>query len=692
MRRRLRPIGWLGPALLAAGMLATPAGSALAQADDPPNFVLILTDDQGWGTLSMPYDPQRPKSASDYFATPHINELARSGTRFTQAYAPHPNCSPSRASIQLGRSPAALRFTDISHRNSGPLYEGNKLNPPRHVSDLPESGTTIPELLKKHDGDYKAAHFGKWHMAGGGPSAHGYDASDGANAFEGKTAPDNPKDAFGITRRATQWMKKQARQDRPFYLQLSHYAVHKPIRYREQTLENFKERTPGERHTNAAYGAMLYDMDEAIGQFLDNLEKLGLRENTYIIFTSDNGTYPTDDPGNINGPVRGYKATVWEGGVRVPFIVDGPDIPAGRVSREPVVGYDILPTIADLAGIDDSPKKVEGGSLAPLLRSEGDSADIDRPYDGLIFHWPHYQLAKRSTPDTTFLRDGWKLHYWWETGETSLFHLTEDLDESNELSGQRPAKTRNLRLALFNRLHALDAQLPTPNEDWGANLAALDRPIDQYLLFDLAPGDVLFASDEPVTERRMMSAERERGFTFQVEIEPAAADVESGRIVPLIELGGSLNGSGLYLVDGRAVFLAKQDSKEKQAPQSLSDRSFRDDGTLAMTHPAGELEAGRNYRIAVSYTPPDRDAGEARVRFRVAGGNSQPSGHTRSVAGTRPGADWSGNERLSIATLPEDRARLGGYTKGASDEPLKSLDVRAFQGTLRRAFYWNQSQ
>ena len=147
----------------------SPAGDPAAKGVDGgrlPNFVVVLTDDQGWGTTSIPLDPSVPDSRSDFFRTPNLERLASQGLRFTQAYAAHPNCSPSRAALQTGRSPAALHLTDNCGRNSGPFYEGNRLLPPQNVDALPESEVTLPEILKAHHPAYRTAHFGKWHLGG----------------------------------------------------------------------------------------------------------------------------------------------------------------------------------------------------------------------------------------------------------------------------------------------------------------------------------------------------------------------------------------------------------------------------------------------------------------------------------------------------------------------------------------------
>lgn len=371
--------------------------------------------------------------------------------------------------MQTGRSPAALHITDIIERNSGPNYEGNMLIPPHHLSGLGASDQTIPQLLKTHNPEYRTAHFGKWHLAGGGPKNHGYDESDGATGNrEGSlrsNMPNDPKQIFGITRRAIGFMQAQVKAGHPFYLQVSHYATHAANQSLPATRARFRNAPKGARHVNVPYGSMLFDLDTGIGQLLDAVHAAGIAGNTYIIYTSDNGCIPTNDPGNINGPIRGWKASVWEGGIRVPFIVVGPGIKAGKGNRTPVVGYDILPTICELAGRANWPPAVEGGSLKSLLLGD-EQAAVKRPRDFLVFHWPHYQLEKHSTPDTTIIVDGWKLHYWWETGQSQLFHLDKDLGESKDLAAEQPARAAGMKEQLTNYLAALNAQRPVRNPDY----------------------------------------------------------------------------------------------------------------------------------------------------------------------------------------------------------------------------------
>jgi arylsulfatase A-like enzyme len=432
-----------------------------------PNFIVILSDDQGWGTTSIPYDPQIKQSKSDFFHTPNMQRIAAAGMRFTQAYSAHTNCSPSRAALLTGISPAALHFSDIVDRNAGKYYIGNRLTPPTHVNNLDSETVTIPERLKAHNSAYMTAHFGKWHLNGGGPQAHGFDAGDGATGNrEGglKTnLPDDPKRAFSITRSSVNWMKEQVSHGSPFYLQLSHYATHLGYQSQPETIAQLESRKAGKRHNNIPFGGMIEDLDTSLGQLLDAVEHLGILDNTYIIYTADNGTYPTTDPENINGPLRGSKATLWEAGVRVPLIISGPGIKAGTLSRQKAVGYDILPTICDILGINDLDERVEGGSLMPALHETG---KVIRPRNELYFHWPHYQHQKLSKPDSTIIDGDYKLHYFWESGEFQLFNLSKDIAESNNLAETYPKKAVEMNAKLQQYLRDIKAQLPTRNKSY----------------------------------------------------------------------------------------------------------------------------------------------------------------------------------------------------------------------------------
>jgi arylsulfatase A-like enzyme len=435
-----------------------------------PNIIFILSDDQGWGATSVSMDPSVPESASDFVRTPRLERLAAAGMRFARAYAPHPNCSPSRASLLTGVSPAALGFTDVPRPRAKyeAFYQGNRLLPPEDVRELDAARVTLPELIKAAHPEYRAAHFGKWHLGAGGPEAHGFDQSDGDTGNDegsaGGIVSKDPKRCFSVTRRSIAWMRRQVDEGRPFFLQVSHYAPHLAFQSRLRSLSEFKQSSPGLRHQSVGFAAMSLDLDAAIGQLLDAVDELSPPERTWVFYTSDNGTYPTDDKGSLNGPLRGCKATVWEGGLRVPFLVRGPGVGANRVSRVPVIGYDLYPTIAELVGGAALPGGLEGGSLLPVLRGEG-AQSVVRVRDAFCFHWPHYQHVKQSKPDSAWLdlASGEKLHYFWEDGRQELYDLDQDLAEGRDLCATRAQRAAELRTRLEAYLEEVGAPRPAKN-------------------------------------------------------------------------------------------------------------------------------------------------------------------------------------------------------------------------------------
>ena len=438
-----------------------------------PNIVLILADDQGWGATSVLMDPSVPASASDFIRTPNLERLAARGTVFSSGYAPHPNCSPSRAAILTGKSPAQLHLTDIVDRHRGPLFEGNRLIPPPHAAGLDSAEITIAELIKREHPEYGTAHFGKWHLAAGGPTRHGFDASHGetTNAEGNGNPPDDPKKIFTITRDGMAWMESMVAEERPFYLQLSHYATHLGIESRPETFEKVSRREPGHRHTFVPHAAMAEDLDEGIGMILDKIKELGIADRTYVIYLADNGTYPTPNPGNINGPLHGWKATLWEGGIRVPFIIAGPGIPAGYQDIM-VTGCDLYPTICEWLGIRSLPEGMEGRSLAGILSGHTDLqknhlvSTTGESNTFRVFHFPHYQHQKGNTPVSAIIRDPYKLIKWYEDTTCRLYNLEDDLEETQDLAGDRPEILHVMDSLMESYFKEIGAWMPSPNPDF----------------------------------------------------------------------------------------------------------------------------------------------------------------------------------------------------------------------------------
>ena len=448
--------------LAVAAFLATASG-AVAQ----PNILLILADDLSWVGTSVQLDPQRPDSRSDYHFTPALERLASEGMRFTDAYAPHPNCSPTRLAIQTGKTPAQLGMTDIINRNSGPFYEGHPMIPPQHINHIPHEEVTIAELLKAHRPGYVTAHFGKWHLAGGGPGRHGYDQHSGATSNrEGTTPAPDPKRSVSVTTRAIDFLGHRKRAGEPFFLQVSYYAVHLGIHAFEETIGEFEARPKGQRHSHAGHAAMTHELDEGVGRILDALDALELAESTYVVFTSDNGSYRRS--GNVevsnNAPLRGEKASTWEGGIRVPLLVRGPGVSAGSVSRIPVTGTDLYPTIAEWAGVQaELDARMEGASIADLVAKRGEGS-LSRRFGPLVWHFPHYQVLKGTKPMSS-IRDGnWKLVKFYETGKVELYDLASDLGEKDDRSAAEPAVAQRMEQALHDYLQAVGAPMARHRE------------------------------------------------------------------------------------------------------------------------------------------------------------------------------------------------------------------------------------
>jgi arylsulfatase A len=422
-----------------------------------PNFIVILSDDQSWVGTSRRMIPANPGTASDYFRTPNIERMAGQGMVFSSGYSPAPFCCPTRRSLQVSQTPARHEYQ--KDREGWPAVYRQQLN--------------IPRLLKQVDPRYRTAHFGKWDHRYDNitPADQGYDVSDGAtgngegngtgNGSGGKTGKTSqlkdPKLINSLTDRACAFLEQQVREDRPFYLQVSHYAVHLDIQHSAAAMKRIKSLTPGKKHNLATFAAMTDDLDTGIGRLMEKVRELGLLENTYIFFMSDNGGR-TSLPGSrslglgLNHPLRGGKSTMYEGGIRVPFIVLGPGVKAGSVSAIPVTGLDVLPTMADLAGYEAAlPETMDGGSIKLLLQNAGvGEVKRQRPY--LIFH----QAFDRHVQSAIRWGD-FKLVKTWKSGKLELFDLSKDLSEANNLSARLPQKTAELDQALTAFLSQVNA-------------------------------------------------------------------------------------------------------------------------------------------------------------------------------------------------------------------------------------------
>ncbi len=460
-------------------------------ADRPPNVVLIFVDDMGWMDLTC--------QGSDFYRTPNVDRLAESGMRFTNAYAACAVCSPTRAAVQTGRYPHRIGVTDWIRsrfqRGGGggtpakpsTAYVGgknNKLLCPPNPFWMEHEEITIAEALG--DGkQYKSAYIGKWHLGDPAwyPEGQGYTENRGGcdygqppSYFDPYNQPKGKHESLRegiyklpgrkpgeyLTHREGDEAEALIRQwkDEPFFIQVSHYAVHTPIQAINEVRLKYSE--PGSTQGNDKYAAMVESVDDSTGQILDVLDELELTENTLVIFTSDNGGLDNNGNPTNNDPLRSGKGYAYEGGIRVPFLASWPGVvAAGKVSDTPICSIDIFPTILEAAGVEKpADRPIDGLSLLPHLKSGGETG-LDR--DTLIWHFPHYR--HKPGPYSIIRKENWKLIKFWE-GIYELYDLNEDLGETKNLAEGEPEKVKALEAELMEALEAQEAKLPKLNPDY----------------------------------------------------------------------------------------------------------------------------------------------------------------------------------------------------------------------------------
>ena len=425
-----------------------------------PNFIVILVDDQGWSGTSVQMKKGDAFSMSDYHHTPNLEKLAAKGMRFSQAYSSSPVCAPSRYSLQFGKSAARLNMIRVQ-MNTDHIDHTTKM--------------TIPKILKKVNPKYITAHYGKWGMGIGNskmgidfgvhPSVLGYDYSDGktANKDGGFQPPEwkfstssDPKKIYSLTQRSIAFIEKQVQSKTPFFLQLSHYAVHSNIEATKLSLEKYEKKEKGKIHKNAYFAALTEDLDDSVGILLNKLQELGIANNTYVIYCSDNGAVPTLPPrrkykNSYNYPLSRGKWDATEGGIRIPFIVSGPNIEPNSFSETPVSLADVLPTIADLAGHSDRRlmKTIDGGTIKKVLFNSG-NGKVKRKDKGFYFHVPYINNIALGRPHSSIITDSYKLIKFHDNNELNLFDLTIDIGEKNNIAEEYPQRAKKLESKMEN--------------------------------------------------------------------------------------------------------------------------------------------------------------------------------------------------------------------------------------------------
>ncbi len=444
------------------------AGPVLGAEPVRPNVVVILADDLGWADLGS--------YGSIYHKTPNLDRLARRGLRFTSAYAACPVCSPSRAAILTGKTPARLNLTDwLPGRTDRP---SQKLCRPEIIQQLPLEELTLAEALGPLG--YATASIGKWHLGGPGfwPEQQGFDQNIGGSAtgsppggyfhFKAPGLRTRTNDDYltdRLTDEAVHFLEEN--RDRPFFLYLAHYAVHIPLQARPDAIAQAKQQSPGDsQQRNPIYAAMMASLDDGVGRVLDTLDRLKIADRTVVMFTSDNGGLSVREgpntPATSNAPLRAGKGYLYEGGLRVPLIVSWPGVTApGSVSDIPVIGPDLYPTVLAVAGAKVKPHRaLDGESLVPILRGNG---RLDR--EALFWHYPHYS-NQGGKPGGALRLGNWKLIEWFETGRKELYDLGNDSGETNDLAGSKHEDVARLGKRLADWRKSVNAQMPTPNPDF----------------------------------------------------------------------------------------------------------------------------------------------------------------------------------------------------------------------------------
>jgi len=460
------------------------------QSEPQPNIILFYVDDMGWQDCSLPFHSEATRLNRIYH-TPNMEALAEEGMKFTQAYA-YAVCSPSRISLMTGMNGARHQVTNWTLRkNKSPDPENEEITPPEwNMNGLTQGeevpltvkAVTLPELLK--DAGYRTIHVGKAHFGAVGtpgedPLNLGFEKNIGGHAAGGPGSYHGQHNYSAAWRNADRiWdvpglekyhgtdtyltealtLEAQAEIDRaladktPFYLYMSHYAIHAPWEADSSFYEKYTNRELS--HFEAVYASMIEGMDKSLGDLIKQLKEKGQWENTILIFMSDNGQ---PKQATLNKPLRGHKLLPYEGGIRVPLIVYWPGhVRGGTINSQYVMVDDLFPTILEMAGVNYRNKVsqvVDGKSFVPYLDDPG-LRDKDR---ALFWHFPH---TYDQFPYSTVRKGDWKLIYRHLDQRLELYNIAEDLSETRNLAGVEVGIREELAALLSDYLREVDAGMP----------------------------------------------------------------------------------------------------------------------------------------------------------------------------------------------------------------------------------------
>jgi arylsulfatase A-like enzyme len=454
---------------LIAAALSVLAMAGAAGAAERPNVIFIMADDLGYTDLAC--------YGSKYYETPAIDRLAAEGVRFTNGYTCGPNCQPTRAALLSGQYAPRTGVYTVGNIDRFD-WRSRPLRPVDNVTQLPLEKVTIADAMKR--AGYATGMFGKWHLGNDEkhhPSQRGFDEaieSSGVH-FNFKTDPptEHADDAYladFLTDRAIDFIERH--RSEPFFLYLPHFGVHAPHEAKAELVEKFRDKPAAGGHRDPTYAAMIASVDESVGRIAAKLDELGLAENTVIFFSSDNGGVGgyksiglSKNGITDNAPLKGGKGTLYEGGVRVPYIVRWKGhIEPGRTVATPINSVDLYPTLLELAGANrKTDYRLDGTSYAPLL-VDAEAAGERRP---LFWHFPGYLGAGvgewRTKPVGAIRSGDWKLLENFETGEVELYNLADDVSETRNLAESEPERAKALRDQLAAWRDDVGAKLPTAN-------------------------------------------------------------------------------------------------------------------------------------------------------------------------------------------------------------------------------------
>lgn len=462
-------------------------GHACAQSVDRPNVILVLADDLGWSDTTL-------YGTTDFYRTPNIQRLASRGMTFTRAYASSPLCSPTRASILTGLSPARIGITapqchlPIVRLASAESPRAN----PNQKSTTPDSATrfdpkyySLAEMFR--DNGYATGHFGKWHLGpepysplehgfdfdvphwpGPGPGG-GYVAPWAYPDFDPQTPTQHIEDRMASE--AISFIEDHVNQ--PFFLNYWMFSVHAPFDAKRELIEAYRQRiNPEDAQKSPTYAAMIESMDDAVGTLLDTLDRLNIANHTIIVFASDNGgnmyNKVDDTTPTSNRPLRGGKATLYEGGIRGPAIVVHPGkVLAGSKSDEIIQSSDFYPTLLEMLSIQpQAGQAFDGLSIVPALRGQ----KLNR--DAIFTYFPHSPPVPQWLPPAVCVHEGdWKLIRIFHGGNAGahryqLFHLRDDIGEANNLAAQYPDRVQAMDQKIEAFLVNTSAARPLPNPNF----------------------------------------------------------------------------------------------------------------------------------------------------------------------------------------------------------------------------------